>query len=122
MNNMKAMKDTKTRKIRVSRMDVYAGLIALLIVLYVWSLSTPGALATASVSPGFSDTAGQAVAAPLTLPISPDSALDSVAGEQALMPVWYLAAFFIGGTALTVLQDKNKNPSVNDLLNIKSKA
>jgi hypothetical protein len=110
---------------KISKIDVYAGMIAMLIVLYIWSLSTPGALAMAAVSPSFFDTGEQAIAAPLIPPTSSASKISASASasgqpegmlDQALMPVWYLSAFFIGGVSITMLQDKNKSQRGNDLL------
>ncbi len=87
---------------KMRRFDVVMGIFVILIFLYVWSISTPGAMAE-SYQP---------------YQPSPQSPSEVDALNPVFMSFGYLAAFFIGGTTLTLVQEnkKNKSHEGNDLI------
>jgi len=84
----------------MSRPGAYLCVVLIVIFIYLWSLSVPGA---------------QAMAAPL--PHSSGSVGYSNVDASSVGYLGYLSAFFIGGVSLTMVTEKNKSQGANDLLN-----
>jgi|GEM_PF-3550435 len=79
----------------ISRPRAYLVVVLIVIFIYLWSLSVPGAQAADS----------------------PDALSTSNTVASSVGYLGYLSAFFIGGVSLTVVAEKNKSQGANDLLN-----